>query len=75
MPDVCDCERCRLDIFALAMNNCPPKYIVTQRGSIYSRLNILQNQFAVDVMRAVTDAAIRVGESPRHNKEEEIYIQ
>ena len=28
-PDLCDCERCRQDIMALALNNLPPHYIVS----------------------------------------------
>ena len=74
MPDVlktmtgaCLCDRCRLDIFAHALNNSPPKYVVTSKGKMFAKLNVLQGQFEVDVVRAITDAAIVIGKNPRHD--------
>jgi len=70
MPDVCRCERCEMDRLAFALNNSPPKYVVTSKGKLYAKLNTLQGQFEVDVIRAITDAAVRVDKSPRHDDEE-----
>ena len=70
MPDVCSCDQCTMDMMAHALNNCPPKYVVTQKGTIYAKLNVLQSQFDVDVMRAITDAAMIISKSPRHNIED-----
>jgi competence protein ComFB len=71
MQDICQCERCHMDRLAYALNNSPPKYVVTQKGKLYAKLNILQGQFEVDVVRAITDAAVRVDKSPRHDEEED----
>lgn len=70
MPDICDCERCHMDRLAYALNNSPPKYAVTPKGKLYAKLNVLQGQFDADVVRAITDAAVRVDKSPRHDEEE-----
>lgn len=70
MSDVCMCERCNMDRLAFALNNMPPKYIVTPKGKMYAKINILQGQFDADVVRAITDAAVRVDKSPRHDEEE-----
>lgn len=70
MPDICKCERCETDRLAFALNNSPPKYVVTPKGKLYAKLNILQGQFDADVVRAITDAAVRVDASPRHDEEE-----
>ena len=66
MKDICLCDRCRLDILAHALNNSPPKYVVSPRGTMYAKLSVLQGQFEVDVVRAITDAAIIIGSNPRH---------
>lgn len=71
MPDICQCDRCNMDRLAFALNNSPPKYIVTPKGKLYAKLNVLQGQFDADVVRAITDAAVRVDKSPRHDEEEE----
>ncbi|MCL1842648.1 MAG: late competence development ComFB family protein [Defluviitaleaceae bacterium] len=70
MPDICLCERCNMDRLAFALNNSPPKYIVTPKGKLYAKLNVLQGQFDADVVRAITDAAVRVDKSPRHDEDD-----
>ena len=39
--DVCFCEACRLDIAALALNRLPPKYIVTEKGRAFTKVESL----------------------------------
>ena len=72
MPDVCKCERCDLDRLAFALNNLPPKYVVTTKGKLYAKLNALEGQFDTDIVRVITAAAIRVDQSPRHDEENEL---
>jgi competence protein ComFB len=64
---VCKCEKCIMDIAAIALNDLPPKYIVTKKGELYSKLNTLMQQFEVDVISAITKAAILVKRNPRHS--------
>jgi len=70
MSDICRCERCEMDRLAYALNNSPPKYVVTSKGKLYAKLNVLQGQFDVDVIKAITDAAVRVDKNPRHDEED-----
>ena len=65
--NVCTCEQCRLDIAALALNNLPPRYVVTAKGACYARADLLGIQKYVDVIGAVTQAIKLVQEHPRHN--------
>lgn len=67
--NMCKCERCRYDIAAKALNDLPPQYIVTQKGEIYSKINNLKTQFEVDVITAITKAAIIVKRNPNHDTE------
>ncbi|HCD10422.1 MAG TPA: competence protein ComFB [Thermoanaerobacter sp.] len=64
--DVCKCERCRMDIKALALNNLPPKYVVSEEGELYVKTNELVRQFEVDIIKAITMAAIKVNNNKRH---------
>lgn len=64
--NVCNCEKCMMDITAIALNNLPPKYIVTEKGELYSKIGTLQQQFEVDVIAAITKAAVIVKRRPRH---------
>jgi len=64
--NVCQCEKCTLDIAAIALNDLPPKYIVTEKGELYSKINALRQQFEVDVVAAITKAAVLVKRKPRH---------
>ena len=70
MQGICLCDRCRLDILAYALNNSPPKYVVSTKGTMYAKLSVLQGQFEVDVVRAITDAAMLISKSPRHTDNE-----
>ncbi len=65
--NVCTCDKCLLDIAAIALNDLPPKYIVTEKGELYSKIDTLRQQFEVDVIAAITKAAVLVKRNPRHN--------
>jgi len=65
--DLCQCERCRLDICAIVLNSFPPKYIVSDKGEAYSRLAALNSQFKVDLVTAIIQAANEVKKNPRHS--------
>ncbi|MDP4094591.1 MAG: late competence development ComFB family protein [Bacillota bacterium] len=65
--NMCTCEKCIQDIAAIALNDLPPKYIVTEKGELYSKINALKQQFEVDVIAAITKAAVIVKRRPRHD--------
>lgn len=64
--NMCKCQMCVMDIAALALNDLPSKYIATEKGELYSKVNSLRSQFEVDVIAAITKAAVLVKRSPRH---------
>lgn len=65
--NMCKCKKCKLDIAAIALNDLPSKYTVTEKGILYSKIDSLQQQFEVDIISAITRAAIIVKRNPRHN--------
>jgi|LSQX01.1.fsa_nt_gb competence protein ComFB len=64
--NMCRCDKCRLDIAAKALNDLPPQYIVSEKGEVYSKIKSLKTQFEVDVISAITKAAILVKRNPMH---------
>ncbi|MBZ4644725.1 MAG: competence protein ComFB [Petroclostridium sp.] len=62
----CTCEKCLMDIAALALNHLPPKYVVTEKGELYTKVNTLQQQCEADVTAAIIKAAEIVKKNPRH---------
>ena len=65
-PGICRCEKCRYDIAALAMNFLPPRYVVTDRGQIYTKIKALEQQFNIDIITAITHAVKIVNGTPHH---------
>jgi len=63
----CTCDTCIYDVMAISLNSLPPKYVVTRKGQLYTKLTVLQQQFDVDIIYAITKAAVIVGRSPRHD--------
>lgn len=65
-PNICKCETCRYDIVALALNDLPPRYVVSDKGETYTKAKSLEQQFMIDVIAKITQAAIVVTQHPRH---------
>lgn len=62
----CMCEQCRNDIAARALNQLPPRYIVTPIGGAISKADTMRIQHLTDVRTAVLQAAQVIKEHPRH---------
>lgn len=63
---VCKCEKCILDIKALALNNLKPLYLVTEKGEVYSKNDQLGVQYRVDVINQLAQSIQLVSKNPRH---------
>ncbi len=66
--DICKCSLCWADMASLALNQLEPKYVTTQKGEIYSRLEEFKFQVKADVIINVTKAIEKVKERPRHSQ-------
>lgn len=65
--NICKCERCRLDISALSLNNLPSKYTVSDQGKLFNKVKEMESQFVADIVREVTKSIEIVSLNPRHN--------
>lgn len=69
--DCCTCDKCLDDIRAMALNKLPPKYVSTDKGRLFSKLNSLkEQQNGVDINVAVLNAIDFVTNNPRHDEVE-----
>ena len=58
-------EKDLADIRALTLNSLPPRYIVTAKGEMYTKLSEMSIQFQADVTRALVQAVDTVKKHPR----------
>lgn len=66
-PEVCTCQKCILDIKAIALNKLKPQYTATENGQVYIKAaNELNLQFKSDVTKELSQAIEIVRNSPRH---------
>ena len=61
-------DKIKLDILAFALNHLPPRYVVTEKGHLYTRVDELKQQFRTDIIVELTKAIQRVVENPRQEK-------
>jgi competence protein ComFB len=64
--DACPCEKCRQDMVAYVLNRMPAKYVVTDLGSAYTKLDQLKTQSRADILVRLMEASEVVRKKPRH---------
>ena len=62
--DICDCNRCKLDVIAYMLNNLPPSYGITHRGYLFDKLKNVDFQQRVTISDCFYKAVIAVKERP-----------
>lgn len=70
MFGLCDCNRCRIDVVALALSNLPPKYVVAKPHELIPRLSMYEQKFSVIVVTQVMSACRKVLDRPHHQRKE-----
>lgn len=64
--DMCKCERCKLDVAAVALNQLPPRYVLTDKGEVYAKTDTLETQKNVDFITAIMKGIKVVKSNPSH---------
>ncbi len=62
----CNCDICRADIAAYALNKLKPKYVATSKGETISKAQYLDNQVYLTVIVALSEAVEIVSANPHH---------
>jgi len=58
-------EKEKLDVMAYALNRLPPRYVVTEKGHLYTRVDELKQQFKTDIVVELSKAIKHVKANPR----------
>ena len=70
MFGLCGCNRCRIDVVALALSNLPSKYVVAKPHELIPRLSMYEQKYSVAVVTQVMSACRKVLDRPHHQRKE-----
>ena len=70
MFGLCGCNRCRIDVIALALSNLPAKYVVAKPHELIPRLSMYEQKYNAAVVTQVMGACRKVLDRPHHEREE-----
>ena len=68
MLGLCRCNRCHIDVIALALSDLPAKYVVVKGKDINPRLSYYESKYSSAVVTAVMGACKKVNEKPHHER-------
>jgi competence protein ComFB len=66
--DGCKCNKCKRDIFTLALNKLKPYYVATPIGEIMAKLESTKQQFDTDIIVEISNAIKKVSSNPNHDR-------
>ncbi|WP_028829233.1 late competence development ComFB family protein [Proteocatella sphenisci] len=64
--DMCMCDRCIVDTFALALTNLPTKIVVTDKDSIFPMVSFYETKNTAIISTELIKACMLVKEKPHH---------
>lgn len=70
MFGLCSCNRCRIDVIALALSNLPAKYVVAKPDELIPRLSMYEQKYNAAVVTQVMSACKKVLDRPHHVREQ-----
>jgi len=65
--EICKCEQCLIEMVTYSLNRIPAKYISSHAGSVYTKLEELEQQYQVNVVKIITKAINTVMNNPSKN--------
>ena len=65
-PDCCKCEHCRQDIAVIALNHLPPKYVATQQGCVFAKIDAMTLETKIEIVEQIAKAVEIVSKNPHH---------
>ena len=62
--DICDCNKCKLDVIAYMLNHLPASYGITHRGYLFDKMKDMDMQNRVTISKCFHMAVVAVKERP-----------
>lgn len=67
--EFCDCDQCKADVAALALNHLRPRYAGSEEGEVVlESTDISSTQTEMDIYRNILEAAKIVNKRPHHDR-------
>lgn len=63
----CTCEKCKADIIAYVLNHVTPRYVASEKGELFSKVQELNQNSNTDILMKIVSAAELIKERPRHD--------
>jgi len=63
---ICQCDKCKTDVIIMALNKLPARYVITEKGRIFTEIETCKSQYKVDVLKAVIESIETVRARPSH---------
>lgn len=64
--DMCQCDKCFMDVCAITLNKLKPKYVTTTKGELLSQISTFSNNYQSELLVEVLKALVAVKKSPKH---------
>ena len=63
----CTCDKCKADIMAYVLNHVTPRYVASEKGELFSKVQELNQNSNTDILMKIVSAAEIIRERPRHD--------
>ena len=64
--DMCKCEKCLLDIYAIVLNTVHPNYATTEKGSLINKASVSFSDNSMERKIEIAKAINTVRQAPMH---------
>lgn len=64
--ECCTCEKCRADIAAYVLNHVAPRYVASEKGELFSKVQEMTQNNETEIVMKIVSAAEIIKGSPRH---------
>jgi competence protein ComFB len=64
--DMCNCDKCKSDVAAYALNHLRPKYVVSDEGHIFTEVEMASDQERAQIIAIVLEGIELIKMNPRH---------
>lgn len=64
--DMCRCDKCKLNVCAIALNSLPQHYVTTKKGALLAKVQDMGISYSTEVTVEVMKALMIVKKQPLH---------
>jgi len=62
----CKCEKCKIDVISLTLNQIKPRYISSPEGRIFVTMEVQNGPLDGEITAIINDSIHKVNDNPRH---------